>query len=97
MARIAVARKDYNAAKPKLAQITEGALKLKTVPRGDALAYSQAFLLLGQINEAQNEHADALQNYLRTVTLFPQDRIAVADAQAKADALRKAHPAATVP
>jgi tetratricopeptide (TPR) repeat protein len=97
IARIAVAKKDFTSAKAKLQPIAEAALKLKTVPRSDALAYSQTFYLLGQIKESENDYAGALEDYLRTVTLFPNDRVAAAGAQEKADALRKAHSGLAVP
>jgi len=97
MARIAVSKKDYAGAKAKLETITDQALKQPNIPAADAAAYSQAFYLLGQVEEAAGNFPDALQDYLRTVTLFYQDRIAAADAQEKADALRKAHPGIVVP
>ena len=97
IARIAVAKKDFPSAKAKLQPIAEAALKLKNIPRTDALAYGQAFYLLGQIKESENDYLGALEDYLRTVTLFPNDRIAAAGAQEKADALRKSHSALVVP
>lgn len=89
MARIAFSKKDYAAAKQKLEPIKEQALKLKNVPADVGAAYSKAFCLLGEVEEAQGNYSDALQDYLRTVTLFYHDGIAVASAQEKADTLRK--------
>ena len=91
LARIAVSKKDYATAKAKLEPITADALKEKHAPTDKAAAYSQAFFLLGQVNEAQQDYPTALENYLRTVTLFPADRAAVNGAKEKADALRKDH------
>lgn len=91
LARVAFSKKNYDAAKQKLDPIKEKALALKSVPADTASAYSKAFYLLGQIEEAQGDYSNALQDYLRTVTLFPNDRVAVAAAQEKADALRKEH------
>lgn len=91
LARIAFSKKDYSAAKQKLIPIKEQALKLKNVPSDIGAAYSNAFYLLGQIEEAEGDFSNALQDYLRTVTLFYQDRIAVNSAQQKADVLRKDH------
>lgn len=99
LARIAVAKKDYETAKTKLEPITAEALKEKNIPANKAIAYSQAFLVSGQVKEEQGNLQGALEDYLRTVTLFYQDRASVTIAQQKADALRtrdKDHPV-TVP
>ncbi len=99
LARIAVAKKDFASAKTKLEPIIADALKEKTIPPAKALAYSQAFLVSGQLKEEEGNLQGALEDYLRTVTLFYHDRSAVTAAQQKADALRtrdKDHPL-TVP
>ena len=96
-ARIALAKKNVAVAKQKLSPITEAALKEKSGPSASALAYSQAFLVSGQIKETEGNLAGALEDYLRTVTIFYQDRGAVALAQEKADSLRKQHPEIAVP
>jgi len=97
LARLAVVKQDYEGAKQKLEPITEAALKEKTVSPTNAMAYSQAFLVSGQMKEATGNFAGALEDYLRTVTLFYYDRVAVAAAQERADALRAAHPGVAVP
>ena len=96
-ARIAASKKNFAAAKQKLGPITEAALKEKTVAPANALAFSQAFLVSGQVKEAEGNFAGALEDYLRTVTLFYHDRSAVTVAQERADALRAQHPEITVP
>ena len=96
-ARIAAAKKNYDVAKQKLAPITEAALKEKTIAPANALAFSQAFLVSGQVKEAEGNLAGALEDYLRTVTLFYHDRAAVTVAQERADALRKLHPEIAIP
>ena len=96
-ARIAVSKKNFDVAKQKLGAITEEALKEKTIAPGKALAFSQAFVVSGQVKEAEGNLAGALEDYLRTVTLFYHDRAAVAVAQEKADALRAQHPEISVP
>jgi tetratricopeptide (TPR) repeat protein len=96
MARIAASKKDYATAKQKLEPITAQALKQKIPPPALASAYSQAFFLLGQAEEAQQEYPAALENYLRTVTVFYHDKTAASSAQERADALRKDH-GVTVP
>jgi len=87
-ARLAVMKKDYLSAKDALVSVTEAALKEKNAPRENAFAYSQAFFVMGQIAEADNKPQDALENYLRTVTIFFHDPSARAAAQERADALR---------
>ncbi len=89
MARIAASKKDYDTAKKKLEPIAAAALKEKGVSRQNAFAYSQTFLVLGQVKEAEGNAVGALEDYLRTVTLFYHDPSAVAAAQDRADALRK--------
>ena len=99
LARIAIAKKDLAAAKAKIDPIIAAALAEKTVPPEKKLAYSQAFLVSGQLKEEEGNLQGALEDYLRTVTLFYHDRTAVTAAQQKADALRsrdKDHPL-TVP
>jgi hypothetical protein len=97
LSRIAVAKKDFQTAGQKITPITEAALKEKTVNPANAIAYSQAFLVSGEVKEAAGNLPGALEDYLRTVTLFYYDRIAVSSAQEHADALRAAHPTVTVP
>lgn len=96
-ARIAVAKKNFDAAKQKLGPITEAALKEKAVNPANALAISQAFLVSGQVKESEGNFSGALEDYLRTVTLFYHDRAAVGVAQERADTLRRKHPEITVP
>ena len=89
IARIAVSKKDLATAKQKLEPIATQALKDKNVSRTHALAYSQAFFILGQVKEAEGNRVGALEDYLRTVTIFHHDPSAVTAAQERADALRK--------
>ena len=87
--RIAAAQKDFVKARELVQPITEQALKEKNVPRANAIAYSGAFYVLGQVKEADKDFPGALEDYLRTVTVFWNDSTAVAAAQERADALRK--------
>ena len=96
-ARIAASKKNFDLAKQKLGPVTEAALKEKSVSGANALAFSQAFLVSGQVKEAEGNFNGALEDYLRTVTLFYHDRAAVGVAQERADALRAQHKEATVP
>lgn len=87
-ASVAAFKKDFLSAKDALNPIIEEALKQKNVPRENAFAYSQAFYVMGQVNESEGKLGDALENYLRTVTIFFHDPSARAAAQDRADALR---------
>jgi hypothetical protein len=97
LSRLALAKKDYDGAKQKLGPITDAALQEKIINPSNALAYSQAFLVSGQVKEAEGNLPGALEDYLRTVTLFYHDRAAVATAQERANALREAHKDVTAP
>jgi len=97
LSRLAVAKKDYDTAKQKISPITEQAFKEKTPNLSNALAYSQAFLVSGQVKEAEGNFSGALEDYLRTVTIFYQDRAAVSAALDRADTLRKEHKDVAVP
>ncbi len=91
MARVDFSKKAYADATKKLEPILAQALKVKVAPKETAATYSQAFYLSGQLKEASGDFSGALEDYLRTVALFPQDRIALANAQERADAVRKEH------
>ena len=54
-AQIAAAKKDFLSAKDSLAPIVEEALKQKNVPRENAFAYSQAFYVMGLVNESEGK------------------------------------------
>ena len=72
-ARVAVAKKDFDTAKKTAEPLCEQALKQKNVVDAEGQIYGQAFLVLGQIKEAQGDYQGALEDYLRTVTLFYHD------------------------
>ena len=88
-AAIAAAKKNFAVAREKIAPIIEEALKVKDVPIPLRYAYSRAFYVSGQVKEADGNSSGALEDYLRTVTIFYHDSAAVAAAQERADALRK--------
>ncbi len=88
MARIAISKKDFATAKAKLQPIAEAALKDKNVSSVDGYTYSNAFAALGEVEEHDGNLPAALEDYLRTVTLFYHDPSAVSLAQEKADALK---------
>ena len=91
-ARVAFARNNAPQAQSLLDPIKQAALKAPAeVSQLDGAAYGQAFYLSGQVHERQGDFQAALEDYLRTVTLFYQDAGATGRAQASADALRAAH------
>lgn len=91
-ARIAFAKNNAPLARQQLDPITLAALKNPAaVSPTDGAAYGQAFYLSGQLREREGNYQGALEDYLRTVTLFYQDAGITARAQKNADALRAAH------
>ena len=88
-AAIAAAKKDFATAKSLVAPIIEDALKLKDVPLPNRFAFSRAFFISGLVKESENDFSGALEDYLRTSTIFYHDTAAVASAQERAEALRK--------
>jgi tetratricopeptide (TPR) repeat protein len=98
-ARILIKQRKFGEAKAKIDPITSEALQQKAVPPAKQMAYSQAFVASGQIKEAEENFSGALEDYLRTITIFYHDPAAVALAQEHAETLRarsKDHPI-TVP
>jgi len=91
LARIDIANGDYAAAKAKIDPITAQALKLRNPPKAAAALIGRAFLVSGEIKEQSGDLPGALEDYLRTAAVFPEDSLAAATAQQRADALRKAH------
>jgi tetratricopeptide (TPR) repeat protein len=96
LAAIDVANHSLDDAKAKIAPILAHALDTRNPPPETASLIGRAFLVSGQIKEQSGDLSGALQDYLRTVTIFPQDRVAAAGAQQRATALRKT-PGVTVP
>ena len=87
LARLAVAKKDFPAAKARLAPIVSEAAKVKMAEAGKSSTYGQAFYLMGEVRESEGAYPEALQDYLSTVTLFYEDKAVVAKAQKRADFL----------
>ena len=88
-AAIAASKKDFATAKSLIAPIVEDALKQKDVPVTNRFAYSRAMYISGLVKESEKDLPGALEDYLRTTTIFYHDTAAVASAQERADALRK--------
>ena len=96
-AKIAAAKKDFATAKTKLEPLIAKANDEKNPSRANGFAYSQAFLLMGQVKESEGALQEALDDYLKAVAIFYYDRNAATLAQEKADALRKANPTVFIP
>ncbi len=92
LARIAVSKKQFAAARTKLEPVAAKAMEAKAVSKIDGAIYGQVFYLLGQINESEQKYQEALEDYLRAVTIFYYDAAVVKSAKEKADALRVDHP-----
>ena len=87
-ALVAARKKDFATAKAKIEPIVAEALGEKSPPPAKAMAYSKAFLVSAQVKEAEGNLSGALEDYLRTVTIFYHDPAAVSVAQEQADKLR---------
>jgi len=97
LARIDVSKKDYDAAKAKIDPILADALKQRNLPKPVSALIGRAYYVSGQIKENAGDFSGALEDYLRTVAVFPDDRVAAANAQERADSLRKDHEGLAVP
>ncbi|MFA7345795.1 MAG: hypothetical protein WC003_15960 [Terrimicrobiaceae bacterium] len=89
LARLAIAKKDYDGARVKLVPIVEMAKTAKLAGSGTGAVYGQALYLLGQVQESSAENAEALENYLLAVTLFHEDEAIAAKAAERAEALKE--------
>ncbi len=87
LARLAVTRKDFAAAKAKLTPIVGEAENITIAPAGKSAAYGQAFYLMGMVRESEGKLPEALRDYLSAVTLFHEDKAIVAKAQERANTL----------
>jgi tetratricopeptide (TPR) repeat protein len=87
LARLAVTKGDYAAARGKLIRIVEEAVGVKMAPAGKSAMYGQAFYLMGIIRESEGTQPEALQDYLTAVTLFHEDDAIAAKARERADIL----------
>lgn len=89
IASLAIAKKDYTAARVKLVPIVEMAKAEKFPTSTNSAIYGQALYLLGQVQESSAENAEALENYLLVVTLFHEDEAVAAKAAERANALKE--------
>jgi len=89
LARLAIAKKDFETARTKLAPIVEAAQKKLSPASGESAVLGQALLLMGEVQESSGENSAALANYLLAATVFREDKVVVAKAEDRANALRE--------
>jgi tetratricopeptide (TPR) repeat protein len=89
LARLAISRKDFVAAKARLTPIVAEAESVVMAGAGKSATYGQAFYLMGIVHENEGAYPEALRDYLSAVTLFHDDKAVVAKAQARAEFLIK--------
>ena len=97
MARLAVESGDLPGASRLLEPLATKSATVALPSDADGPAFSQAFYLLGRIDEAAGDKSGALENYLKASALFPFDQNAVAEARKRADALRAEDPGLIAP
>lgn len=86
-AKLALKRNNFVGAKPLLAPLVEQGSQTKLADSSQSMTYGQAFYLMGLIHEHEGNLPAALQDYLRTVTLFFEDPATTAKARERADFL----------
>ncbi len=87
LAALDVAKKDFSAAREKLAPLVEQARGIQSPRPGQSATLGQALFLMGQVHESAGENPEALENYLLAVTVFREDEAVVAKAQQRATQL----------
>jgi len=87
LAQVALERQKSDEARKLLESLKETALNELNVLADQGKIYGQVFFLLGRLDEAEGKESQALENYLRTVTIFYHDPIVTARAKERVDAL----------
>ncbi len=90
LARLDAARGNFAQAVERLNPVAEQALAASNVTSLEGAAYGQAFFVLGQAAEEAKQLPEALEHYLRTVTVFYHDTATANLALARANELRAA-------
>jgi predicted Zn-dependent protease len=86
-AKIAIAGQNFAEAKNLLAPIVAKGEQTRLADSAESVTFGQAFYLMGQIREAEGAHSEALQDYLRTSTLFFEDSVVASRAEERANFL----------
>ena len=91
LALIAIAHGNLEAARAKIEPILAQALTQWNPPKETAALIGRAWYASARIKEQSGDFPGALEDYLRAAVVFPEDRVAAADARQRADSLREAH------
>jgi hypothetical protein len=86
-ARLAIGKGNFIGAKPLLAPIVAQGEQTKRADSQQSKLFGQAFYLMGQIREKENDLPSALQDYIRVTTLFFDDESVARKAQERVDFL----------
>ena len=97
MARLAVDEGKFKDAETRLSKLLASSDKTVFPPAAQAPMLSQGHYLMGRVLEASGDNQGALENYLKAAAVFPFDRNAASDAQARADELRAKNPGLIAP
>lgn len=88
LAKISVSVNRLPEAEAALAPILENAAKQLAPPDAERRVYADAAFVMGQLEEARGNKQEALENYMRVVTLYPLNPSLTAQAEARIQALR---------
>ena len=87
LARLSLSKKDFIGAKARLEPLVKEAKATKLPKGSEAVTYSQALLLMGNVLEQSDQKPEALENYLLVTTIFNKDNASAAQAEVRAKAL----------
>ena len=89
LARLSLSKKDFIGAKARLEPLVKEAKAAKLPKGSEAVTYSQALLLMGNVQEQSGQKPEALENYLLVTTIFNKDHAATAQAAERAKVLNE--------
>lgn len=89
LARLSLSKKDFIGAKARLEPLVKEAKAAKLPKGSEAVTYSQALLLMGNVEEQSGQKPEALENYLLVTTIFNKDNAATAQAAERAKVLNE--------
>ncbi|MFM8364060.1 MAG: hypothetical protein ACKOAS_02805 [Verrucomicrobiota bacterium] len=87
LARMAISKNDFDAARAKLEPLVASARQTLLPAGSEAASMSQALFLMGQVHENSGNKPEALESYLLVTTLFKNDPASVARAAERARVL----------
>ena len=87
LARLAIYKKQHAEAESKIRPIVEQARKTLLAPSGKNAEFGQALHLMGLLLEEKGQFSEALEHHLLAATIFAEDAVTAAKAQARAEAL----------